>query len=345
MASANPADLIMGVDLGGTKILAAVVGPGQRIIGRHKRRTKAKKGTEKVLQRIVEAVNGALDDADLSISEVQAVGVGIPGPTDSTTGIVHEAPNLGWQETPVARRLSDELGVPVYVGNDTNLCTLGEYDFGAGRGARSVIGAFVGTGLGGGVILDGELLDGATQAAGEIGHMIIQVDGPKCGCGRFGCVEALASRLAIEREIRADLARGRKSLITELLAKKAGADADIDDRRIRSQMLKKAYVAGDEVTRRHIDRSADLVGVALAGAVHLINPERIIIGGGVAEAIGQPYVDRVDRAIRAHTFPISHRHLQVVAAELGDDAGVLGAVSLVRRRLATAPSVAAGAEA
>ena len=334
----EPASVIVGVDVGGTKILAAAVDAEGAIIGRHKRRTKAEKGPEAVLLRLAGAVHGALEAAGLTMDAVEAVGVGIPGPTDSVRGIVHETPNLGIEEMPVGQLLGDTLGVPVFVGNDVNLCTLGEFDLGAGRGARSMIGIFVGTGVGGGLIIDGELYEGATQAAGEIGHMILRVGGARCGCGQRGCMEALASRLAIEREIRAAIESGKTSIITDLLAKKGGAEGEV--RRIRSSMLAKAYGTGDRVVRRVVNRSAKLVGIALAGAVHLLNPERVVVGGGVVEALGAAYVEKVERSLRRNSFKISHRELRVVRAELGDDAGVLGAVCLVRRRLRRATSVA-----
>ncbi len=336
MVSASGSGPIVGVDLGATKILAVVVDADNTILGREKRRTKHEKGSEGVISRIAKAVETALEAAELTIDEIQAVGLGIPGPTDSNTGIVHHAPNLDWDETPVARILGDALGVPVFLGNDTNLCTLAEFDLGAGQSTESMIGVFVGTGVGAGIVVNGELLEGATQAAGEIGHMIIQLDGPECGCGQHGCMEAMAARLGIERDIHALIAKGKKSMITELLAKKQKGKETDNSRRIRSGMLAKAYEADDTIVRRIVNRSAELVGVALAGAVHLINPECVVIGGGVTEAIGDAYVEQVARSIEEHTFDISHRNLQVVRAALGDDAGVLGAVCLVRRRLAAA---------
>jgi glucokinase len=325
--------------MGATKILAAVVGEDGEVLGREKRRTKHEKGSEAVINRIAKAVRDALDEAGIGIDSLRAVGLGVPGPTDSHTGIVHHAPNLGWEETPVARILTDTLGVPVFVGNDTNLCTLAEFDLGAGRGADSIIGVFVGTGVGGGIILNGDLHEGASQAAGEIGHMIIRLAGPKCGCGQRGCMEAMASRLAIERRIEQAIAKGRTSVMTDLLAARHKDKRDYSSRRIRSGMLARAYEAGDEVVVRAVNQSARLVGVALAGAVHLINPERVVIGGGVAEAIGEAYVEQVARSINDHTFAMSHRNLRVVSAALGDDAGVLGGVCLVRRRLGEAAPV------
>jgi glucokinase len=164
---------VVGVDLGGTKILAVVVTGERDVVGRCKKRTKAQKGCDEVLKRVAETIQGAVDQADVKMEDVRAVGLGVPGPVDSAAGEINAAPNLGWGHVEVAKILGDQIGLPVFLGNDTNLCTLGERDFGAGRGVDSIVGAFVGTGIGGGIVLDGDLVEGANGSAAEIGHIII----------------------------------------------------------------------------------------------------------------------------------------------------------------------------
>lgn len=334
MSAAAPTDPIVGVDLGGTKILAVVVTGDRTIIARCKKRTRADTDCEKVLRRLAKAVKGAVEEAGMALGDVRAVGVGVPGPVDSRTGVIHSAPNLGWGRVEVGRILQEMIGQPVYIGNDTNLCTLGEVDLGAARGVDSAIGVFVGTGIGGGIIVNGELLEGATGAAAEFGHMIIKYDGKKANTGWPGTVESLAARPAIMANIIERIEAGKKSIVRELVEEAVGKwDPETAPREIGSGLLARAYEAGDKVVRKAVERSAYLVGLGLAATVHLLNPQMVIIGGGVVEAIGKPYVDIAAEAIRANTFPVAHQHLRVVEAMLGDEAGVLGAVSLARRRL------------
>jgi glucokinase len=331
---------IVAVDLGGTKILAVVVTGQANIIARCKKRTKANKGLETVLDRVGRTVRAAVEEAHLRMEDVGAIGVGLPGPVDSKTGVIYSAPNLGWGRVEVASILSGQLGRLVFVGNDVNLCTLGELDLGAGRGINTMIGVFVGTGIGAGIVIGGELYEGMTGAAGEIGHVIIKYDGPKANTGWRGTMESLAARPAIIRKIIERIRDGRQSSLTKLAgAKLEQLDPEAASAEVRSMMLATAYSEGDKVVRQAVDESAYLVGIAIAGAVHLLNPQMVVVGGGVTEAIGQSYVDGVAEAIRANTFPVAHENLQIVRAALGDDAGVLGAACLVRRRLASAQAV------
>ncbi len=336
MAGIPQPDPIVAVDVGGTKILAVVVTGQRDIIARCKKKTKANKGMEAVLERVVRTIRGAVEEAHLRMEDIRAVGVGVPGPVDSTAGVIYSAPNLGWGRVEVASLLGQQLGRPVFLGNDVNLCTLGESDLGAGRGVDNLIGVFVGTGIGAGIVIGGRLHEGMTGAAGEIGHMIIKYDGPKANTGWRGTLESLAARPAIIRRIVERIKDGKQSRLTELAgAKLAQLNPEAAAAEIRSMMLATAYAEGDKVVRQAVDESATLVGLAIAGAVHLLNPRMIVVGGGVTEAIGQPYVDGVAEAVRANTFPVAHQDLRIVRAMLGDDAGVLGAACLVRRRLAT----------
>jgi glucokinase len=313
----------MGIDLGGTKILAAVVNADGAIVGMAKKKTKGELGPDIVIKRIVDTAAEAASAAKVSLKAMSGVGVGAPAPVDHDTGVVYSAPNLpGWDEIPLGARLQTELGVPVQVDNDVNLGTLGEFSFGAGRGCRHMVGVFVGTGVGGGIVVDGKLYRGARYAAGEVGHMIVQPNGPLCGCGRRGCLEAFASRTAIERSVRAGLAEGRPSIMPDLLA----AEKD----RLTSGVIKQALEAGDALMVEVIGQAQFYLGVLVANLVNALDPEMIVFGGGVAEALGDAFLQPI-RTV-AQSYYLQQRNadsIRIVPATLGDHAGVLGGAALV----------------
>ncbi len=319
---------IIGVDMGGTKILAAVVSADGRIIGRAKRRTEAKAGSVEVIARIARTVRQAAQDAGVSLAEVAAVGVGAPGPMDPDTGIIHHAPNLpGWKDIPLGRQLTEALGVSVYVDNDVNVGTLGEYVLGAGRGTCDMVGIFVGTGVGGGIIVDGRLRSGYRHAAGEVGHMVVAAGGPYCGCGRQGCLEAVASRTAIARDLRAGMAAGRDNKLAQM--------ADGGPLRLTSSALLQAWEAGCPLTREVMARAQWYLGLHAASIVNLFDPEMLVYGGGLVEAMGEQLLEPIRTVAHQHMIHQGGKPVHIVAANLGDDAGVLGAAVMARQRLAT----------
>jgi glucokinase len=319
------ANYTVGMDLGGTKILAAVVDAQGRIVAEAKVKTQPKEGPDAVIGRMIETAQQAARKASADWSEIAGVGVGAPGPLDPETGIVRHAPNLpGWQEVPLAKRLSRGLGVPVYLENDVNLGTLGEYRLGAGRGTRDMVGIFVGTGVGGGLILDGELRGGYRHAAAEVGHMIVLADGPVCGCGKRGCLEAVASRTAIDRDLRLAIAAGRHSVVSKRLKRKG---------RITSGLLASAWREGDALVVEVMARAQWYLGLLTASIVNLIDPEMIVFGGGVVEALGEEFLAPIRVTARQYFIQQAGAdRVQIVAARLGDDAGVLGAAVLARLR-------------
>jgi glucokinase len=320
---------VIGIDLGGTKILAAVVDPAGTIRGLSKRRTRAELGPVEVIARVTETAREAAAEAGLTMAGVAAVGIGVPGPLDPQTGVVSYAPNLpGWEKIPLGRKLSDVLGVPVYAENDVNVGTLGEYVRGAGRGTRDMVGIFVGTGVGGGIILDGALRGGYRHAAGEIGHMVVAAGGPYCGCGRQGCLEAVASRTAIERDLRAGVANGRENLLFEF----AGPGLE----RLTSGVLADAWDAGCPLTREIIGRAQWYLGLHAASIINLIDPEMLVYGGGLVEAMGDRFLAPIRAIGYEHLLQQSGPLVRIVPAELGDNAGVLGAAVVAQQRLATA---------
>jgi glucokinase len=316
---------VVGMDLGGTKILAAIVDETGQIVAEAKLQTKAEKGPDAVIRRIAATAREAARRAGIDWSEVQGVGIGAPGPMNPNTGIVYNPPNLpGWDEIALGPRLSKSLKVPVFLENDVNLGTLGEHALGAGRGTSDMVGIFVGTGVGGGLILDGELRSGFRHAAAEVGHMIVFADGPVCGCGKRGCLESVASRTAIERDIRLGIAAGRESLITTLMDERG---------RLTSGVLAKAFRKRDPLVTEVIRRAQWYLGLLTASIVNMIDPEMIVFGGGVAEAMGDKFLEPIRLTARQYYIQQTGADkVRIVLATLGDHAGVLGAAVLVRQR-------------
>ena len=321
-------DLLVGVDLGGTKILAAVISADGKILGQAKRKTKPETGVESVVERIVKTIDDAVSSAKLQRSDIRAVGIGAPGPIDADTGVVLMAPNLnGWDNVPLARLLKDPLGMPVFLDNDVNVGTLGEYVYGAGRGARDVIGVFVGTGIGGGLIIGGQLRSGARHAAGEIGHMIVMADGPYCGCGNRGCIEALASRTAIVQSLRMAVKSGRKTALADALA---GPGIE----QVSSGALAQAWKNNDPLVVEVLSRVQFYLGLHLASLVNFLDPELIVLGGGVMEALGDDFLQPIRRVAYQHfTQRRDANQVKIVISQLGDNAGILGAAATARLHL------------
>lgn len=311
----------IGVDLGGTKIFAALITRKGKLLAETKQPTGAQDGPTKVIERIAESVETVLQVADVSGSNVQAIGIGAPGPLNPETGIILDAPNLpGWQNVPLADILRERTGLPTYIENDVNAGTYGEFRLGAGRGKKDVVGIFVGTGIGGGLIVNGKLRSGYRHVAAELGHVVLMVDGPYCGCGKRGCLEALASRTAIERDIDAAIAAGRKSLFSELLAEKG---------RMTSSVLASAYTQGDALAIEIMQKVQYYLGVYVGSVVNFFDPEVIILGGGVIEAMGESYLAPIRDVARQYFIAKQDAgKIEIVSAKLGDYAGVLGAAML-----------------
>jgi glucokinase len=318
----------IGMDLGGTKILAAVVSSEGHIVAEAKLKTRPEEGIDAVIERMVQTAGKAVQKAQVEWQDVIGMGVGVPAPLDPETGVVYNPPNLpGWGEVPLGPRLAEGLGVPVFLENDVNLGTLGEHALGAGRGTQDMVGIFVGTGVGGGLILDGKLRSGYRHAAAEIGHMIVLADGPVCGCGKRGCLESVASRRAIDRDIRLGIAAGRESIVPELADGKIG--------RLGSGVLAQAWRRHDPLVVEILTRAQWYLGLLAASIVNLIDPEMVVFGGGVVEAMGEEFLAPIRVTTRQYMIlQAGAERVRIVAAELGDDAGVLGAAVLARQQSA-----------
>ncbi len=317
---------VIGVDMGGTKILSAVVNESGNILATAKIPTQAKDDTSIVIDRIADSIKEAFQKSGVAVDTIQAIGIGAPGPLDPQTGVVIFAPNLGWKNVALKTELEERLDIPTFVDNDVNIGTLGEHTYGAGKGIQNLVGIFVGTGIGGGIILNGELFHGASKTAGEIGHIIVKADGPKCGCGTRGCLEALASRTAMTKAFqKAILNKGKKSILTKL------TDGDLD--LIRSGTLAKALRSKDKLTVKVFKQTTKYLGVGIGSIVNFLNPDMIVLGGGVVEALDDKFIDNIRKAAKKYALPDTLKGVQIVRAELGDDAGVLGAAALARQRL------------
>ncbi len=266
---------LVGVDLGGTKILAGVFDTGFNCLARMKISTKPERGPEGVIERVARCVRDAVDECDLSMKQIRGIGVGAPGAVDTEEGRVIFAPNLDWKDVPLKKALEKQLEAPVFVNNDCKLHTLGVFEAELKAKPRHLIGIFLGTGIGAGLILDGKLYTGFNGSAGEIGHMVIDVHGPECGCGNRGCFEALASRRAIFRTIQTAVKKGQDTLLVEMLGK------DLAD--LRSGDLRKAIRRGDKFVEQVIEQAAEYTGIAVGNLINMFNPEVIVLGGGIIE--------------------------------------------------------------
>jgi len=322
---------VVGVDLGATKVLAGVVNADYEILATAKRATKGSQGVEAVVERIAKTVKDAVKEADLTLGDIAGVCSAAPGTLNPLDGVVRFAPNMeGWENIPFAQLLSDQLtGLPVFIENDANLGVLGELTLGSGQGANNIVGIFVGTGIGGGIVLDGKVWRGSHMTAGEIGHMVILADGPVCGCGSRGCLESVASRTAIERDIRLGLRAGRESMMTDWV-KREGRD------RITSGVLAEAYQKRDPLVYEVISRSQHYLGIFIGSVINFIDPDMVIVGGGVAEALGESYLESVREV--SYQYAMNRRDarsVQIVLAQLADHAALLGAAVYTRQRLST----------
>jgi glucokinase len=303
----------IGIDLGGTKIYGVVLEDGT-VAQEAKRKTPVRGGPIGVVDAIADVV-GQLGGHD----GVDGLGIGAPGAVDAK-GLVQRAPNLpGWDEPfPLREAVSDSLGgLPVAVDNDVNVGTLAELRLGAAQGSADVLGIFVGTGVGGAVVLDGELRRGSTGVAGEIGHMVVRQGGRKCGCGGRGHLEAYAGRWGMEKRARRLADDGQDSLLLDLGKK----------RRLTSSAFAKALAAKDDVTVELLDEAVAALGTAIASCVALLDLDTVVVGGGLADRLGPAFVERIDRAAREQLF-LKDAPLRVVPAVLGDQGGAMGAAQV-----------------
>lgn len=308
---------VAGVDLGGTKIYTVLADAEGRVLAELKVPTQKEEGYAAVVRRIAATVRETWEKTGLPGDGPAAVGLGAPGPLDAARGIVFHAPNLGWRDVSLRDDVRRLVGVPVYLENDGNLAALAEHVWGAGQGARNMLYVTVSTGIGGGLIVGGEIYRG-TGGAGEIGHVTVLPDGPPCNCGNHGCLEAVASGTAIARDARVMVERGGGKKILEL----AG-----EAEKVTAVTVAEAARAGDNEAQAVLDRAARFLGIGLAAAVNLVSPELIVLGGGVMESADLLWAV-MERELRKRALASNYAGLRLARAALGGRAGGLGAVAL-----------------
>jgi len=323
MAESSNKEYVVGVDLGGTKILAGVFNSQMKCLGKIKLSTKPERGPDAIIERVARCVREAVDECDLTLKQIRGVGVGAPAAVDPDEGRVIFAPNLKWEDVPLKKILEKQLDLPVFAENDCNVCTLGVYETELSPRPKNMIGIFLGTGIGGGLVLDGKLYSGFNRTAGEIGHMVLEINGPKCGCGNKGCFEALASRTAIFRRILGAVKDGQKTLLTEMLG------PDLND--LRSGDLRKAIRRGDKFVEKVIEETAEYTGIAVANLINIFNPEVVVLGGGVIDALEDEMMSIIVETAQDYALPGTAKGISIVASKLGDDAGITGAAVLARK--------------
>jgi len=310
--------LTIGVDLGGTNIKCGLVDETGKVLVADDTKTKADQGPDAVIQRIADLVHKVLQKADVKPKHLRAVGVGAAGAIDVSKGVVVEAPNLRWRNYPLAKQLEKKLDLPIVVDNDVNAGAWGEFKAGSGKRFHDMLAIFIGTGIGGGIVLNGKLYYGALGAAGEIGHTILDAD---AGIGRRR-LEQRSSRTAVVERIKQLIRANHPSLITELV------DGDLE--KIRSKALAEAVRRGGPLATAVLEEAAEDVGIAAANAVTLLSLPCVVLGGGLTEALRDWWVDRVRTAFEKNVFPPTLKMCKVLMGKLHDNAGIVGAALLAQ---------------
>ncbi|MDE2981254.1 MAG: ROK family protein [Gemmatimonadota bacterium] len=313
---------VVGVDIGGTNLRVGRVPleGGAPPVAVRRCHTRAASGSDRVLDRIVTMIRESV--TDVGRENVAGIGLGAPGPLDTESGVVAETPNLGWRDYPLRDLVAEACGMPATLDNDANCFTYGEWWMGAGRGCRRLVGITLGTGIGGGIVIDGEIHRGASGGAGEVGHMSVDFRGRRCPCGARGCVEAYASGPAIAARAIEAIPDGGDSVLASIV------DGDLGE--ITAEIVCAAATAGDRHAEGVLRDTARILATAVANLIHLLNPDAVVIGGGVANA-GERLLRPLRREVRGRVFGTHMRACRIVRSELGDSAGVIGAAGVFRR--------------
>lgn len=309
----------IGVDVGGTNIKIALVDLKGGIVYSSTTPTRAEMGYEYAIGNMKQAVLDLMRETKATKDTIEAIGFGFPGQIDYKTGTVRILPNMpGWIDIPVAKIMEDEFQIPTRLDNDVRCAALGELNYGAGKGCQNLVCITIGTGIGSGLIVNGKLVRGATNAAGEIGHIKMAInDGPLCGCGDYGCFEAYASGPSIVAMAKEYLNGGKSAKYKELATEE-----------LSPYVIAQAAIQGDVVARQIFRKIGEIIGVGLSSVVNLLNPEKIIIGGGVADA-GDILFAPIKETVQKRTMPIQAKAVEIVPATLGNSAGVIGASLLI----------------
>ena len=309
------------LDIGGTKTLGVVFNKDNEIIYRIKKKTQdGGADSSNVEELICSVVEELLDGAGIKKSQINAIAAGAPGVINQETGIVLFSPNLPWRDYDIKSPIENRFGAPFYIGNDVNVGVLGEFKYGAAKGYDNVVGFFVGTGMGGGLILDGKLFTGTGFKGAEYGHMVLNDEGPLCGCGQRGCLEAFSSKKGMTAYIRQQITRGRKTKMEDKIT---------DTGVFKSKYLKKYLAKGDEVTVEAVDRACHYLAVATGNMINTISPDVVVYGGGVIEACGETFLEKIAAEVDKYCMPSIRPTVELKTAALGDDSILYGALSMI----------------
>jgi len=316
-------EFVVGVDLGGTNVRAALIASTGDIVAQARRSSLQEQPAEATLQQIVDACLEVISEHGITPSNVLGVGIGLPGIMDTDSGVCFWSPNFPkWKDVPIGATVSAGLGIPAYILNDAKCAALGELVYGAGKGVRNMVMITLGTGIGGAFVVDGRLLIGPNGSIGEVGHQTIDPAGARCGCGNFGCWEAIAARDAIIDRADRKLQAGRVSTLREM-APRGG---------LTPAVISRAANEGDAVAREVMDEIGGLIGIGVTNLINMLNPERFVIGGGISQA-GELLLGPIRRTVASRAVPMQGKTAEIVLALLGDCAGVMGAGALVLDRL------------
>ena len=310
------------LDIGGTKVLGVVFNSKKEIVYRLKKKTKAGgDSSENVEEVIINVVKELINASGIRKSDIHAIAAGAPGVINQETGVVLFSPNLPWKNYNIRKPIEDEFGCPFYIGNDVNVGVLGEYKYGAAKGYKNVVGLFVGTGMGGGLILNGDLYTGHKFKAAEYGHLILDPEGPLCNCGQRGCLEAFSSKQGMSSYIRQQVSRGRASAMAEAVTNGV----------FKSKALKNALAEGDVVAIEAVNRACHYLAIASGNLVNTFSPDVVVYGGGVIEAVGDIFMQKILAEVDKYCMPSIRSTVDFKKAALGDDSILYGALSMIKK--------------
>ncbi len=310
--------------MGGTKILAGIVNSKDGVVASIKKLTDQEANSKVYIKALVQVINLLIKKTNLNPRNIKAVCLGIPGSLNPYTGVVGLAPNLGIKNYNVKEKLQEKIPFPVIIENDVNLGALGIKKFGVAKKSTNMLAVFIGTGIGGAIFIDGKLYRGSSFAAGEIGHIIVDKQGPVCGCGNKGCFEAIASRASIVRAVEEDIKHGRKSIVQKLAER---------DKPIKSRILAEAVKAKDKLVIKHISSACETIGLVLAGVTNIMNFDMIVLGGGLAEALDYFMLPKIKLSLQRYALKDAAKAVKIVANNLGDDAALFGGIALAEEFL------------
>jgi glucokinase len=325
MADTDEGAIWIGFDLGGTKMMSLVLDNNFKVLARVKKKTKSQEEELLGIDRIIKVIKTSISEYKDSPVKIAGIGLGVPGILDLNKGVILEAPNLGWKKMPVQELIEKEFSCPVVISNDVDAGVFGEYTMGAAKNFQSVLGVFPGTGIGGGFIYKGDIFTGKNNSCMEIGHITVNPNGMRCGCGRRGCLETVASRLAISAAATVAVFRGEAPNLQKI--------AGTDIANVKSNALAQAIKAGDQSIDFIVRQAAFQLGISIGSVINILTPEAIVLGGGLVEAMPEIYTTEVASGIKQSVMPSFEKLITLLTAKLGDDATAIGAAAWAKKRM------------